>query len=270
MGWQWRTRVFKNSNFMRFNYGFSFQFNGLKPNDNQYFVENGGQTELQEFPLELNKSKLRMDNLVFPVHFEFGPSRFRESEKTIRYNIDKQFRLEDYYQWNKNWLIEARRVLKETGSIYLMTNWQYSSMFHSLLTNIFKVRSRIIWRNRSSKVENKKGWIDDTSDIWYATKSNEFIFLKNDESNTDINNINHSNSNLWVDIPRGLDKNSKYSQKLYLRMIKSSTYKLNWVLDPFMSIGDVGVASKVSGRRFIGFEKDKDSLLLAMKRIERG
>ena len=151
-----------------------------------------------------------------------------------------------------------------------MTNWQYSSMFHSLLNNIFKVRSRIIWRNRSSKVENKKGWIDDTSDIWYATKSNEFIFLKNDESKIDINNINHSNSNLWVDIPRRLDKNSKYSQKLYLRMIKSSTYKLNWVLDPFMSIGDVGVASKVSGRRFIGFEKDKDSLLLAMKRIERG
>ena len=67
-----------------------------------------------------------------------------------------------------------------------------------------------------------------------------------------------------------LDKNSKYSQKLYLRMIKSSTYKLNWVLDPFMSIGDVGVASKVSGRRFIGFEKDKDSLLLAMKRVDRG
>ena len=184
--------------------------------------------------------------------------------------IDKQFKLEDYYQWNKNWLIEARRVLKEAGSIYLMTNWQYSSMFHSLLNNLFKVRSRIIWRNRSSKVENKKGWIDDTSDIWYATKSNEFIFLKNDESNTDINNINHSNSNLWVDIPRGLDKNSKYSQKLYLRMIESSTYKLNWVLDPFMSIGDVGVASKVSGRRFIGFEKDKDSLLLAMKRVDRG
>ena len=180
--------------------------------------------------------------------------------------IDKQFKLEDYYQWNKNWLIEARRGLKEAGSIYLMTNWQYSSMFHSLLNNIFKVRSRIIWRNKSSKVENKKGWIDDTSDIWYATKSNEFIFLKNDESKNDINNINHSNSNLWVDIPRGLDKNSKYSQKLYLRMIKSSTYKLNWVLDPFMSIGDVGVASKVSGRRFIGFEKDKDSLLLAMKK----
>ncbi|MFD2587693.1 hypothetical protein ACFSQJ_12175 [Croceitalea marina] len=92
LGVQWRTRVFKNSNFMRLNYGFSFQFNGLKPNDNQFFVENGGQTELQEFDLQLRKSKLRMDNLVFPVHFEFGPSKFKETEKTIRYSIYKQFR----------------------------------------------------------------------------------------------------------------------------------------------------------------------------------
>ena len=36
-----------------------------------------------------------------------------------------------------------------------------------------------------------------------------------------------------------------------------------------MSIGDVGVASKKLGRRFIGFENDKDSLILAMKRIDK-
>ncbi len=93
MGWQWRTRVFKNSNWMRFNYGFSFQFNGLKPDDNQIFVQNGDQTVLEEFEFELDKSKLRMDNLVFPVHFEFGPSRFRETEKSIRYSLHKQFRI---------------------------------------------------------------------------------------------------------------------------------------------------------------------------------
>lgn len=93
MGWQWRTRVFANSNWLRFNYGFSFQFNGLKPIDNQYFVVNDDETELQDFPFELNKSKLRMDNLVFPVHFEFGPSKYYESEDKIRYSINRQFRL---------------------------------------------------------------------------------------------------------------------------------------------------------------------------------
>ena len=92
MGWAWRTRVFRKSNFLRLNYGFSFQFNGLKPDDNQYFVLNGDQTELQDFAFDLNKSKLRVDHLVFPVHFEFGPSKLRKSEQKIRYDIDNQFR----------------------------------------------------------------------------------------------------------------------------------------------------------------------------------
>jgi hypothetical protein len=93
MGWQWRTRVFKNSNWLRFNYGFSFQFNGLKPDGNRIFVQNGDQTVLEEFEYDLDKSKFRMDNLVFPVHFEIGPSRLRKTERTMRYSIRDQFRI---------------------------------------------------------------------------------------------------------------------------------------------------------------------------------
>ncbi len=51
LGIAWRTRVFEHTNFMRFRYGFSFQFNGLKPTDNRYFVEEGDLTLLEEFPL---------------------------------------------------------------------------------------------------------------------------------------------------------------------------------------------------------------------------
>ncbi|TDT38657.1 hypothetical protein CLV90_3628 [Maribacter spongiicola] len=94
MGWQWRTRVFKNTNFLRFNYGFSFQFNGLKPKDNQYLVSlENGQSELQEFDYELDKSKFRMDNLVFPIHFEFGPSKLKTTDNTMRYSLKNQFRV---------------------------------------------------------------------------------------------------------------------------------------------------------------------------------
>lgn len=93
LGWAWRTRVFKNTNFMRFNYGFSFQFNGLKPKDNQYFVAEDGQTSLREFEVDLDKSKLRMDNLVFPLHFEFGPSKFTRTDERIRYSLENQFRI---------------------------------------------------------------------------------------------------------------------------------------------------------------------------------
>ena len=86
MGWAWKTRVFENSNWLRLKYGFSFQFNGLKPIDNQIFVDTGEETVLEEFPVNLDKSKFRMDNLVFPVHFELGPSKKIEKEDYFRYS----------------------------------------------------------------------------------------------------------------------------------------------------------------------------------------
>lgn len=93
IGWAWKTRVFKNSNFMRLKYGYSFQINGLKPNDNQYFVQQGNQTVLQEFPEELKKSKLSITNLVFPVHFEFGPSKRIDRDTYFRYSTHNQFKI---------------------------------------------------------------------------------------------------------------------------------------------------------------------------------
>lgn len=93
IGWAWKTRVFKESNFMRLKYGYSFQVNGLKPTDNQYFVKQGNQTTLEEFPVNLKKSKLTITNLVFPVHFEFGPSKRIDKDTYFRYSTDDQFKI---------------------------------------------------------------------------------------------------------------------------------------------------------------------------------
>ena len=93
IGWAWKTRVFKESNFMRIKYGYSFQINGLKPTDNQYFVQQGDQTVLEEFPEDLKKSKLSITNLVIPVHFEFGPSKKIEKDTYFRYSTHNQFKI---------------------------------------------------------------------------------------------------------------------------------------------------------------------------------
>lgn len=93
LGLAWRTRVFERTNFLRFRYGFSFQFNGLKPTDNRYFVEEGDLTFLEEYPLELDKSKFRMDNLVFPVHFEFGPSKKVETPRSVWFSTHDKFKI---------------------------------------------------------------------------------------------------------------------------------------------------------------------------------
>ncbi|MDO7173065.1 hypothetical protein [Mariniflexile sp. AS56] len=93
IGWAWKTRVFKESNFMRIKYGYSFQMNGLKPVDNQYFVQQGDETVLETFPSDLKKAKLTVSNLVFPVHFEFGPSKKVEKDTYFRYSTTNQFKI---------------------------------------------------------------------------------------------------------------------------------------------------------------------------------
>ncbi|HET8735610.1 MAG TPA: hypothetical protein VFM69_03330 [Pricia sp.] len=67
-------------------YGFPVVAFGL----NNTLIE--GQAELQEFEFDLDKSKFRTDLLVFPVHLDFGPSKFVQNDDNIRYSLDNQFR----------------------------------------------------------------------------------------------------------------------------------------------------------------------------------
>jgi len=93
LGIAWSTRVFEDSNWLRLRYGISLQFNGLKPTDNRYFVEDGNLTVLEVYPLDLDKSKFKMDNLVIPLHFEFGPSNKSETDKGTWFYTDKKFKI---------------------------------------------------------------------------------------------------------------------------------------------------------------------------------
>ena len=93
IGVSFSTRVFKESNWLRFKYGVSFQFNGFNADDDLFQVDTGAETELQPFGQSLDKSKFRMDNLVVPVFFEFGPSKKTEKEDYFRYSTYKKFKM---------------------------------------------------------------------------------------------------------------------------------------------------------------------------------
>ncbi|MCB4809582.1 protein bicaudal D homolog [Tamlana sp. 62-3] len=110
IGWAWKTRVFKNTNFLRLKYGLSVQMNGLKPEGNRYFVNQNDNIVLEEFPYELDKSKLTVYNFVAPIHFEFGPSKKIEKDDYFRYSTTKKlkFGIGGYGGFN----IGARQKLK--------------------------------------------------------------------------------------------------------------------------------------------------------------
>ena len=188
--------------------------------------------------------------------------------------------IKEYFEWNENWLKESLRVLKPTGALYLICGWHFSGMYHSILNNYFQIQTRISWRDLSSnKKMNQITWQEQTSDIWYATKTNEFMFnqeiAKNDGKNINPNQLSEArNTNLWSDIMdvqigTTVKVESDKPEQLIERILSASSFKLNWVLDPFTRSGGIGVIAKKMGRRFIGFESNKDQLLMALKRIDR-
>jgi len=189
-----------------------------------------------------------------------------------------QLTLQEFYKWNEDWLQEARRVLKITGSIYLLCGWRYSGMFHSLLSNIFIVQTRITWNDNSVNDQPKtKTWKNKMSDIWFATKSNEFLFGQ-ESAGTGSSLLRIENkerlSNFWNDIinirsDSVMDNTEHKPKPLINRILDASSFKLNYVVDPFMRNGDIGVIAKMRGRRFIGFDTNQDNLLIAMKRIDQ-
>lgn len=91
MGYEFSTALSKNG-FIRLKYGLSLQFNGLKPEGNQYVVQDGDQTYLEEYPIHLDKSKFRNDHLVVPVHFEFGPSNIVQGSEKSYYSTEEEFK----------------------------------------------------------------------------------------------------------------------------------------------------------------------------------
>ena len=93
LGWNWKTRLLKHSNFVRLNYGLSLQWNKLEIRDDQFFVQDGNTTTLESFSVNLRKSKFRTTNLVIPVYLEFGPSHKIEKPDRIRYINNKKFKI---------------------------------------------------------------------------------------------------------------------------------------------------------------------------------
>lgn len=80
------------------------------------------------------------------------------------YNLGKDFgnqsdhweNVPDYIAWCENWLQECMRVLKDSGTLYLMAATQYMPYLDIYLSENYHVLCRIVWTYDSSGVQSKK------------------------------------------------------------------------------------------------------------------
>ena len=114
LGWAWKTRLLKESNLLRLKYGLSFTWNKLKLKDNKYLVNNDGQIELEDYPINADKIKFRTTNLIFPVHLEIGASDKIETADYVRYKTHKKFKfgIGGFFGFN---IQDLQKIKFETG-----------------------------------------------------------------------------------------------------------------------------------------------------------
>ena len=93
LGWSYNTRILKDNNLLHFKYGWSLQYNNLRPTNNRYFVKNGNQTNLQSSGIILQDSRFRNVNLVVPMYLEFDFSDKNDSKGRTFYETHKSVRL---------------------------------------------------------------------------------------------------------------------------------------------------------------------------------
>jgi len=109
-GYNWST-AFKTNSWLHLRYGIGIQIDGYKPSDNMYFVKEDKNLHLEEHASNLKKSKLRMTNLVVPVHFEIMKPKLKirkSGKKVYSYSDAWKFGVGGYAGLN----IKTTQILK--------------------------------------------------------------------------------------------------------------------------------------------------------------
>jgi site-specific DNA-methyltransferase (adenine-specific) len=89
---------------------------------------------------------------------------------------------EDYLNWLKERLREMHRVLKETGSMYIMNYPEWNARVLPFLEDELgmKLRRWIVWHYPTNIGHSKKNWTRSHRSILFLTKGEEYTFNRNE------------------------------------------------------------------------------------------
>ncbi|GBR75712.1 site-specific DNA-methyltransferase [Candidatus Termititenax persephonae] len=191
---------------------------------------------------------------------------------------------EDYWNFTEQWLSEAKRILKPTGSIWVCGTYHNMGIINILFQKLgIEIINEIIWykRNAFPNLAGRRFTASHETLLWghVGEKKREYyfdyVYTKNGFFAEDLMKKQDKQMRTVWDIPNNKDKEellygkhpTMKPQKL-LRRIISATSKLGDIcLTPFSGSGSECVAAKRLNRNYIGFETNTDYYNLSLKRI---
>jgi modification methylase len=185
----------------------------------------------------------------------------------------------DYDGFTKEWLTAARRVLKDTGSIWVIGSYHNIFRVGATLQDLgFWILNDVIWR-KSNPMPNFRGkrFTNAHETMIWATKHPKQQYTFNYEAMKALNDELQMRSDWTLPICSGHERikgadgqkahSTQKPESLLHRVIVSSTKPGDVILDPFFGSGTTGAVAKRLGRHFIGIEREKKYADVARARI---
>lgn len=193
---------------------------------------------------------------------------------------DKFESKEEYDKFTTLWMKECHRVLKNTGSFWVIGTYHNIFRVGAILQNIgFWILNDIIWV-KTNPMPNFKGTRFNNAHetlIW-ATKSKSSNYTFHYHSMKVMNDDLQMRSDWYIPICQGDERIKVNGQKahstqkpaeLLFRIILSTSNPNDIVLDPFSGSGTTAAVAKRLGRRYIAFDKEAFYIKVANDRLDK-
>jgi len=235
----------------------------------------------------LNSLPEQSIDLIFadpPYNLQLQNDLHRPNMSKVDAVNDKWDQFESFSQYDEftsEWLTACKRVLKATGSIWVIGSYHNIFRVGKIMQDLgFWILNDVIWI-KSNPMPNFRGVRFTNAHetlIWAASgKNSKYTF--NHHAMKELNDEKQMRSDWWLlSLATGKERvkdengNKAHStqkpQELLYRVILSSTNPNDIVLDPFFGSGTTGAVAKMLHRKWIGIEKEEKYIEVAQKRID--
>lgn len=187
--------------------------------------------------------------------------------------------LQEYDQFTCAWLTACRRVLKDTGTLWVIGSYHNIYRVGSILMDLgFWILNDVTWV-KMNPMPNFRGvrFTNAHETMLWAQKEKGARYTFNYHAMKSLNDDLQMRSDWHIPICSGKERlkvngfkahSTQKPEALLYRVILSSSNPGDVVLDPFFGTGTTGAVARKLGRCWIGIERDERYIRVARKRIE--
>lgn len=205
------------------------------------------------------------------------------------YNLGKDYgndsdrkEFDEYLAFSKEWLSEAHRALKKTGTIYVFMGVRFISYLYNIMERDlgFQFNSWICW-HYTQGMGKKKGFSSRHDDILMFNKSQSFTYNLDDikvpqKYYRERNNMRGANpGDVWLFShihycnENRHDHPTQKPEGIIERMVLASSNEGDLVIDPFAGSGTTLRVCQQLNRSCIGMEINPDYVSLIESRLAK-